>query len=337
MGNVVGLTYDLKEDYVLKEGDPQDLYAEFDPAVTVNIIIDALKKRGHTVKKIGNAQNLLHTIDKLKVDIVFNISEGLTGRNRESQVPIILEMYNIPFVGSDGLTLALTLDKIMAKKIFLAENIPTPRFAELKDAGSLNGQVGHLDFPMIVKTRHEGSSKGLTEKSRVENEKRLKEQIGFVTERYHQPALVEEFIQGSEFTVGIIGNEDPLVFPAVQVEIDGKVDLGDMFYTFARITSDRLKYICPARIPKKLEKKMRAIALQAYKAVECRDFGRVDFRVDAKGNPYVLEINPLPCLSIDDTFNTVTKEIGMSYEEVVDAILHAALQRYGLSSKKRRA
>ncbi|MFC1594608.1 hypothetical protein ACFL38_04705, partial [Candidatus Omnitrophota bacterium] len=138
------------------------------------------------------------------------------------------------------------------------------------------------------------------------------------------------FIRGTEFTVGIIGNEKPLVFPPVQVKIDGKVNLGDMFYTFARISSDRLQYVCPPHIPKRLENKIKDLALRAYRAVECKDFGRVDFRVDTKGNPYVLEINPLPCLSLDDVFSIVTDEIGMSFEEVIDVVLHAALERYCL-------
>jgi len=242
-----------------------------------------------------------------------------------------LEMNNIPYVGSDGLTLALTLDKIMAKKILVAEGIPTPRFVEVPNAVSLNGQMNHMEYPLIVKPRHEGSSKGLSDKSRVENEKDLKEQIDFIATTYNQSVLVEEFISGTEFTVGIVGNEDPLVFPPVQVKIDGKTDLGDMFYTFARIYSDRLQYLCPAEISERLEKKLKNLALKTYQAMECKDFGRIDFRVDEKGHPFVLEINPLPCLSVDDVFNTVTKEIGMSYDEVVDKVLQVALERYGIN------
>ncbi|MDD5119712.1 MAG: ATP-grasp domain-containing protein [Candidatus Omnitrophica bacterium] len=325
----VGLTYDLKTDYKFKEGDPLDANAEFDAPSTINVIADAIAANGFKVKKIGNALNLLDKIDNLGVDIVFNISEGLAGRNRESQVPILLEMAGVPFVGADALTLGLTLDKVMAKKIFIAEKIPTPKFFEVPSAESLINQ-DHCKFPLIVKPRFEGSSKGLTESSRVENTEELKKQVEFITTAYKQPALVEEFISGQEFTVAIVGNENPEIMPVVQIKIDGKLKLNDKFYTFARITSDRLEYICPAKISQELKKKLDELALKVYRSVECRDFGRVDFRVDNDGNPYVLEINPLPSLSTEDVFMLVAKNIGITYEQIVGKILNSAIIRNGL-------
>ncbi len=327
---IVGLTYDLKSDYKFKEGDPLDANAEFDSLSTVDVIAEAISANGFKVKKIGNAANLLEKIDHLGVDIVFNISEGLSGRNRESQVPILLEMASIPFVGADALTLGLTLDKVMAKKIFIAEKIPTPKFFEVGSVESLIDQ-DHCQFPLIVKPRFEGSSKGLTENSRVENTDELKRQVEFIVKTYKQPALVEEFISGQEFTVAIVGNENPEVMPVVQIKIDGKLKLNDKFYTFARITSDRLEYICPAKISSELKKRLDEIALKVYRAVECRDFGRVDFRVDNNGNPYVLEINPLPSLSTEDVFMLVAKNIGITYEQMVGKILTSAMLRNGLN------
>ncbi len=326
----VGLTYDLKTDYKFKEGDPLDANAEFDALSTINVIAGAIAANGFKVKKIGNANNLLEKIDNLGVDIVFNISEGLTGRNRESQVPILLEMAGIPFVGADALTLGLTLDKVVAKKIFIAEKIPTPRFFEVNSADSLVNQ-DHCKFPLIVKPRFEGSSKGLSESSRVENADELKKQVDFITKTYKQPALVEEFISGQEFTVAIVGNENPEVLPVVQIKIDGKLKLNDKFYTFARITSDRLEYICPAKIASELKKKLDELALKVYRSVECRDFGRVDFRVDNDGNPYVLEINPLPSLSTEDVFMLIAKDIGITYEQMIGKILNSAIIRNGLN------
>jgi D-alanine-D-alanine ligase len=326
----VGLTYDLKTDYEFKEGDPPDANAEFDHPSTIDIIASAIESRGFRVKKIGNVSCLLEKIDNLDVDIVFNISEGIGGRNRESQVPILLEMAGIPFVGADALTLGLTLDKVMAKKIFIAENIPTPKFFEIREPSELM-DTDHCQFPLIVKPRFEGSSKGLTEASRVENMEELTKQVDYVINTYKQPALIEEFISGQEFTVAIVGNDQPQVLPVVQIKIDGQLQLEDKFYTFARIASDRLEYICPARIAQDLNKKISEFALKTYDAVECRDFGRVDFRVDDKGNSYVLEINPLPSLSTEDVFMVVAKEIGISYEEMVGKILHSALKRYGLN------
>jgi D-alanine-D-alanine ligase len=326
----VGLTYDLKTDYKFKEGDPLDANAEFDHPTTIDIIGKAIAANGFKVKKIGNAANLLEKIDNLGVDIVFNISEGLTGRNRESQVPILLEMAGVPFVGADALTLGLTLDKVMAKKIFIAEGIPTPRFFEVNSAESLANH-DHCKFPLIVKPRFEGSSKGLSESSRVENSDELKKQVDFITKTYKQPALVEEFISGQEFTIAIVGNENPEVMPVVQIKIDGKLKLNDKFYTFARITSDRLEYICPAKINQELKKKLDDLALRVYHSVECRDFGRVDFRVDNDGNPYVLEINPLPSLSTEDVFMLIAQNIGITYEQMVGKILNSALIRNGLN------
>ncbi len=322
----VGLTYDLKTDYKFKEGDPLDANAEFDAPSTINVIADAIAANGFKIKKIGNALNLLEKIDNLGVDIVFNISEGTTGRNRESQVPILLEMAQIPFVGADALTLGLTLDKVMAKKIFIAEKIPTPKFFEVSSAEALINK-DHCKFPLIVKPRFEGSSKGLSESSRVENTEELKKQVDFITKTYKQPALVEEFISGQEFTVAIVGNENPEIMPVVQIKIDGRLKLNDKFYTFARITSDRLEYICPAKISQELKNKLEELALKVYRSVECRDFGRVDFRVDNDGNPYVLEINPLPSLSTEDVFMLIAKNIGITYEQMVGKILNNAIIR----------
>jgi len=326
----VGLTYDLKTDYEFKEGDPPDANAEFDHPSTIDVIASAIESCGFPVKKIGNVSNLLEQIDNLGVDIVFNISEGVSGRNRESQVPIVLEMKGIPFVGADALTLGVTLDKIMAKKIFMSEGISTPKFFEIKTPEALL-DMDHLKFPLIVKPRFEGSSKGLSEDSRVENMEGLKKQAEYVIGTYRQPALVEEFICGQEFTVAIVGNDPPEVMPVVQIKIDGRFKLNEKFYTFARITSDRLEYICPAHISVDLKKKLSDLALKTYNAVECRDFGRVDFRVDNKGHIYVLEINPLPSLSTEDVFMLVAKEIGITYEQMIGKILDSALKRYNLN------
>jgi len=276
MGKIIGLTYDLKTDYPLKENDPPDANAEFDFPQTIDLITQAIESLGHQVRRIGSVSSLLRNIEHLDVDIVFNISEGLTGRNRESQVPVILEMKGIPFVGSDGLTLALTLDKLMAKKIFLAENIPTPKYIEVKQPHSLVNS-NHFNFPLIVKPRFEGSSRGIDLNARVGSLEELIKRTDFIINTYKQPALVEEFIKGKD-----------------------------------------------------LEDKIRDLALRAYRAVECRDFGRVDFRVDQQDNPYVLEINPLPCLASDDVFMLIPKVMNIGYPEMIGRILESAFKRYSL-------
>jgi len=327
---IVGLTYDLKTDYEFKEGDPPDANAEFDHPSTIDVIANAIESNGFKLKRIGNVTNLLEKLDNLGVDIVFNISEGISGRNRESQVPVILEMAGIPFVGADALTLSLTLDKVMAKKIFIAEKIPTPKFYEFKSSEELIN-TNHYKFPLIVKPRFEGSSKGLSEDSRVENREDLKKQVDWVVNTYKQPALVEEFISGQEFTVAVVGNDPAQVLPVVQIKIDGRLKLDERFYTFARISSDRLEYICPAKISQELKKELQDLALKTYTAVECRDFGRVDFRVDSDGNPFVLEINPLPSLSTEDVFKLIAETIGITYEQIIGKILNSALKRHNLN------
>jgi D-alanine-D-alanine ligase len=327
----VGLTYDLKTDYAFKENDPLDANAEFDHPGTIDVIAGAFQNAGYQVKKIGNVASLLEKLHDLDVDIVFNISEGLSGRNRESQVPILLEMEGIPFVGSDSLSLALSLDKIIAKKVFIADGILTPKFVEIRSIDQIDAALP-LKFPMFVKPRFEGSSKGLSESSRVATREDLRRQVELIVTKYKQPALVEEFIRGTEFTVAILGTQSPEVLPVVQIKIDGELDLKDKFYTFGHITrSDAVEYIVPAPISAGLMKKISDVSLAAYNAIECRDFGRVDIRVDERGTPYVLEINPLPSLSTEDVFSIISRYQGITYDRMIVRILECAIKRYNLN------
>ncbi len=240
-------------------------------------------------------------------------------------------MLRIPFVGADGLCLGLTLDKTLTKKVLIAESIPTPRFVELTDAEE-TWRV-ELTYPLIAKLRYEGSSKGLNDSSLVNNPEELRRQVQWLVDTYHEPVLVEEFIEGQEFTVGIIGNDPPDVQPVVQIRLDGITDLGRKFFTFAYLRNGS-DYVCPAPIPEPLRDQLQQLALRTYKAVECRDFGRVDFRVDRSGHPYALEINPLPSLSTEDVFMYVAKSRGLAYDTIINHILDAALVRYHLKSKQ---
>ncbi len=324
----VGLTYNVKSEYIAKPGDPPDVIAEFDHDDTVNNIEAALRAAGHEVVRLGGARRLLEQIGRSQVDIVFNIAEGYEGRNRESQVPILLEMLRIPFVGADGLTLGLTLDKVLTKKVLIAERIPTPRYLEVTDPDRL--WQADLTFPVIVKLRCEGSSKGLTPNSVVDTPEALQRQVAHLAATYKgAPIFLEEFIEGEEFTVSIVGNDTLEVHPVCQIKLDGRTDLGRNFFHFAylRAGSD---YVCPAPIPEPLAREMRDLAQRTYRAVECRDFGRVDFRVDRKGRPYVLEINPLPSLSSEDVFNYTAKTLGMTHHQMIGHILDTALVRCGL-------
>jgi len=328
----IGMTYNLKSDWKFSDGDPDDSNAEFDRPETIEDLKKIFESFGHTVVKIGNAENLISQIDTLDVDIVFNIAEGFGDRNRESQVPIILDLYGIPFTGSDALTLGITLDKMVAKKCFIADGVPTPGYFMVRSSDPKEiEKPGHLSFPLFVKTTWEGTSKGLSDKSRVTDMASLQRQAAVVINEYKQPALIEEFIKGTEYTVGVIGNENPEASPVCQVTIGGNAQLGDQFYTFELTQSTDVRYLCPAPIAPELTKKMQDIAVAAYQSVGCRDYGRVDFRVDEKGNPYVLEINPLPSLDRKDVFNLFPKVTGTTFEDTVNKILNLALKRYGLT------
>ncbi len=326
----IGMTYNLKSDWKFAEGDPVDANAEFDKPETINDLARIFESFGHKVVKIGNVDQLLAQLPDLDVDIIFNIHEGIGDRNRESQVPVILDLAGIPYTGSDGLTLGITLDKVVAKKCFIADGVPTPRYFVARSAENLE-QLNTIGYPLIVKTIWEGTSKGLTDQSRVEDLAGLKRQVAMIVEKYNQPALVEEFIKGTEFTVAVIGNEKPEAMPVVQVSINGNINLGDAFYTFKRTQTEEVRYVCPAKIAPELSKKIQDIAVAAYQSAGCRDYGRVDFRVDEKGNPYVLEINPLPSLDRSDVFNLFPKVIGTTFEEIIEKILNLAFKRCGLT------
>lgn len=326
----VGITYNVKSERPPKPGEPADINAELDHEDTITHMETAFTEAGHQVVRIGNVRKLLERMDNLGVDIVFNIAEGYEGRNRESQVPILLEMCQVPYVGADGLTLGLTLDKVLTKKVLIAEGIRTPRFAEATDPGKL-WEVD-LTYPLIVKLRYEGSSKGLSEKSLVNTPEELRRQVTWLAETYKGSSIfVEEFIEGNEFTVAVIGNETLEPMPVCQVTLDGQKDLGRKFFHWAYLRSGA-DYLCPAPISEAQTKEMQELAVRTYRAVECRDFGRVDFRMDKHGKPYVLEINPLPSLSTEDVFLLIAKTRGITHHQMLNKILDTARARVGLAN-----
>jgi D-alanine-D-alanine ligase len=325
----IGFTYDAKADYALAPGDPGDKYAEFDSDATISEITGALGSTGHEVVKIGHARNLLKRVAAgEKWDIVFNIAEGVSGRNRESQVPAILEMFGIPYTGSDALAMGISLDKTVAKILVDYHGLPTPKFIEAHDAGDL--EALDLRFPVIVKPSEEGTSKGVTNDSVAHDKASAVKRAEYVLKEYRQPALIEEFIMGQEFTIGVIGNEDPEALPPLQVIIKGETELGDEIYTQARVVNDEIDYLCPSPAPAALQDKMKKAAVEAYKILECRDFARIDYRVDKSGTPYFIECNPLPHLGLVDAFPMYAKATGRTYEQIIIEILNHGLKRYNM-------
>jgi D-alanine-D-alanine ligase len=331
----VALTYNLKKKDPLK---PADYFSECDSAETINSVVTALKTKGHSVEAIDvEYPALLSYFKKNRVDMVFNIAEGKHGRFRESEVPAVLDYLNIPYTGSDTFSLALALNKTLTKKILRAENIPTPNF-QLFIKGDETPDP-ELKFPLIVKPNCEGSAKGINKKNVVHNLPDLKRQVKECIEIYRQEALVEEFIEGKELTVGILENGKTRVLPILEIDFSNCKKSGEYFYSWKmkEFQGNRElglvpEFHCPARLDKEIEEKVKDVALRTHRAVGCLDISRTDIRLDQFNVPYVLEINPLPGLDPKESnFPIMAYAAGMKYEDLIEAILLSASERKGLN------
>ena len=325
----VGITYNLKKDFSQQEGQPIDLLEEFDSEETIDAIRKVLESEGHEVVKLGGDTGLIDRLRQASVDIVFNIAEGLRGRNREAHIPALLEFLNIPYTGSDPLTLSVTLDKSMAKRIIMSQNIPTPRFVKVERMEDLNGL--DLHYPLFVKLCYEGSSKGVRLDSKILDPQSLKKKARELLKNYDSPLLVEEFVNGPEFTVGVLGNEDPFVLGVMQIEVKG-IPPEESIYSLEikRQWEEKVRYHCPPLIDPVLLRSIEEVALQSYRALDCRDVSRVDIRVGEDKTPYFLEINPLPGLSpVYGDLVLMARSMGWDYARLVRTIFDHALRRYG--------
>ena len=331
MGLTVGLLYNLGKYDPPEEDEPPDIHAELDSEKTVLAIADALRWGGHEVIFIEADENAFSALRHAKIDIVFNIAEGLRGESRESHIPAILEMLGIPYTGSNVLSLAMSLDKPMAKRVFAYHRIPTPKF-EVVEPGREPSR-GNLRFPLFVKPAREGSSIGVSTSSVVTNAKQLRDQVSYIHRHYRQAALIEEFLEGREFTVGLIGNHDHHFFPIIEINFDacpqGRVPVYD--YEFKRDWDADCYYILPAPLTQAENDRLCRLALAAFKAMNCYDVGRVDIRLDREGVPHVIEINPLPGLAPGfSDLPRMADADGMGYNRLINGILDAALERYGI-------
>ena len=324
----VGLTYDLKDEYVPQPDDPPDAATELDTEETISALESAIRANGHKTVRIGNARSLLQLAmdDDLDVDLVFNISEGIDGRSREAQVPAILELLGIPYTGADALTMAVSLDKGMSKKIFRSERVPTPDWFVAPSVAEID--EWEVEFPLFVKPIHEGTAKGVTAQSLVGDMRSLRRQVSRILKTYRQPALVEEYLPGREFTTGILGNGSATVLGTMEVIVADPEE--DHIYTGAsKAEFDKKVQYRPGReIEPALRRRVEAVALAAHRALECRDFSRVDIRCDAQGRPCCLEVNPLAGLNprTSDLAFIASFE-GRSYEELIGRILSEAIGR----------
>jgi D-alanine-D-alanine ligase len=334
----VGLTYNLKKQPQSDENVPDDFYAEFDDIETVDAMAAALRKGGCKVIEIEADENAYGKLSGLKPDIVFNIAEGLRGESRESHMPAILEILGIPYAGSGPLTLAIKLNKAVTHQILRANKIPSPFFQVFK---RVNDKLEKkLNFPLVVKPLAEGSSKGIRNDSLVRNEQSLRKQVSWVINAYKQPALAVEFLPGREFTVGLIGNDDPVVLPIVEILFDKLPSGVSPIYSYeAKWIWDTPEkpldmFHCPADVSRNLETEIKRVVVETFKALDCRDMCRIDIRLDKNGKPNVIEANPLPGMIPDPAAHSCMPEAayaaGFTYDQLICTILWQALKRYDM-------
>ncbi len=328
----VGLLYNLKSERPQEEEEPPDADAELDSVETISAITQALIWAGHEVIPIEADLEAYAKLRDTRIDVAMNIAEGTRGPSRESQIPAILDMLGIPYTGSGVLTLAVSLDKPVTKKLFQYHGVPTPRFVTVPQGKGIPNF--DLNYPLFVKPAREGSSKGITPASRVNTELELVRQVEAIHRLYKQDALVEEFIEGREFTVGILGNDNPYMLPIGEICFNEVPEEHKGIYThkFKTEWNGDKYFLCPAPISEETATLLYDVAYNAYCAVGCVDVARLDIRLSDEGKPYVLEINPLPglCPRSSD-LPRMAAAAGLSYNILINAILNYTLQRYGLS------
>jgi D-alanine-D-alanine ligase len=320
----IGLTYDLKEDYRLL-GYTEEQLAEFDSKETIDALDAALSDQGAFVERIGNAQALIRRLAQgASWDLVFNVAEGLFGAARESQVPAILDVYQIPYTFSDPSVLAICLDKAQAKLQAAQAGIPTPTFRVVRSAGDV--ALVDLAVPLFVKPLSEGTSRGITAASIIRSYEQLEAECVRLLDVYRQPVLVEEYLPGREFTVGIVGTaERAFALGALEVLLTQAADPGVYSYDNKQHFEGRVSYRLAEDA---VATQAMDVALGAYRALGCRDAGRVDIRVDALGQPSFIEVNPLAGLHprISD-LSILCREIGLPYSELIGRIVASARLR----------
>jgi D-alanine-D-alanine ligase len=320
----VGVAYDLREDY-LAEGYGEEETAEFDRPSTIEAIATTLESLGHAVERIGHARSLMAKLAAgQRWDLVFNIAEGLRGLGREALVPALLDAFDIPYTFSDPMVLALTLHKGMTKHVVRDLGIPTPAFVVVERESDL-AAVG-LPFPLFAKPVAEGTGKGITSASKLETEQDLHRLVPELLARFRQPVLVEAFLPGREFTVGILGT-GPEAEAIGVMEVCLKPEAEREVYSY--VNKERCEEMVEYRLANDVEaQRAIAVALAAWQGLGCRDGGRVDLRSDAHGSPHFLEVNPLAGLHPEHSDLPILCTLqGISYRELMARIVASTLQR----------
>lgn len=321
----IGLTYDLRQDY-LDMGYSKEDTAEFDKESTIEGIEEALCELGHSTERIGNIKNLVKLLAKnQRWDMIFNITEGKFGLAREAQVPALLDAYEIPYVFSDAFTLAVTLDKGLTKTIVRNLGIPTADYFVLNNINEIE-QI-NLSYPLFVKPIAEGTGKGISVNSKVVDSVQLKNVCQTLLKEFNQPVLIETFLSGAEFTVGIIGTgEESKVVAVMEIILGEKAEAEIYSYDNKENYEDRVSYRLASE---DAAKKCENVALQAWKGLKCRDGGRIDVRMDSSGVINFIEVNPLAGLNyLTSDLPIMCKLKGMHFNELIKEIMKSAEKRY---------
>lgn len=326
----IGILYELHDAYPRRPGDPPDAHVEYEPEATLLALERAVAGLGHRPVRLGRPHDLLEAASKggVAVDAALSIAEGFGSRNREAWAPILLEMLGVPQLGSDALSLSLSLDKAWTRAVVADAGVPVAPgvvVASARGAETIDPPGG---WPCFVKPRWEGTAKGIHLGSRVTTRAELVAAVGRIVERYRQPALVEHFLPGAEYTVTVIGNDPAVALPVLQRALERETGIG---LHAVETPGVALAHVTPGALDAAREAELAALAIRAYDALACRDFARADFKCDAAGRPVFLEINPLPTFAPDGSFGILAELAGTTYEALVGDVLARGLARLGLA------
>ena len=338
----VGLVYDRFGDAEPPPGAPPDWDAEYEPEATIAALEDALRRLGHTPVRVGNVPALLGAVcsgsrqrprltPPLALDAAVTIAESYGSRNREAHAPVLLELAGVPCLGSDALALSVSLDKALTKTVVRAAGVRTPDWAVIPGAGEIPALP---PFPLFVKPRYEGTAKGIAASSRCETPEALRAEAGRQKRLYAQDLIAEWFVDGAEFTVGVVGTgAEAEALPVLQRAVERTTGIGLHALERHEDPARPLAYSVPGVLSAELEAQLQADALAAHRALECADFSRSDFRVDGAGRVWFIEINPLPTFAPDGTFAILAELVGEPYPDFLAGVLAGGLARVlGLAS-----
>jgi len=322
------MTYDLRDDY-LREGFSLEETAEFDKPDTIDAIENALTAEGHRVERIGHVRSLMSRLSEgRRWDLVFNIAEGLSGFGREAQVPAVLDAYSIPYTFSDVLGQSITLHKGITKHIVRDLGIPTPDFVVISDPDDLLSV--NLAYPLFAKPVAEGTGKGISSRSKIDKAEDLKTTCLYLLKQFRQPVLLERYLPGREFTVGIVGTGGKArALGAMEVLLNPEAEKHAYSYENKEFYEQRVRY---QLADDEEAGKAIDVSLAAWRGLNLKDAGRIDLRSDADGTPNFIEVNSLAGLNpVHSDLPILCRLVGVPYERLISDILASALARAGLA------